>query len=283
MIVKCRYCGTTLTEKDRICPSCGAANEEMAEFFKKQTEHRWEQEKINAQTRLAAEQHKVDWAKRGERTSRIVRLIFLVPLILIVLGVIIVGARTIKSQKDAERAEIAAQQEAESLQQKALELEHTMVYAKQGEWCEKPGYRVMVDDVRKYEFYSDHNELVFGIEGNTIAKDESRIAVHVVVENTSDDWISMEPTFTITDENSLQGRKDRFHIYTSFKDDRLDDNDIDFEGHEIGGYYDIASGNKVEGWAFFVVNAKSKTLRLRYCDYSEINLENPAYGSPEQE
>ncbi len=47
-----------MTESDKACPSCGAPNEEMAEYFKKQAEHRREQELLREKARLAEAQQK---------------------------------------------------------------------------------------------------------------------------------------------------------------------------------------------------------------------------------
>ena len=134
----------------------------------------------------------------------------------------------------------------------------------------------MVDDARTYEFFTDHNDSSYKIS-EYVANDESRIAVHIVFENTSDKSLRVTPAVSVTDENKLQAEAIRFNEHTAFGDYRLDDDDTDFEGHALEDYYTVQTGNRIEGWCFFIVNAKSKTLTVRYGDYAEITIDNPAY------
>lgn len=246
----CDYCGMEISEKNHTCPNCGA---DCSIKIKKYKEQKRKEEEAKKAEDLKKNQ---ELAKDVKGVASKIAVVF-VAIFVFVMAMIIFGISSLSRQARNSEIEFSSGTVNETPKKKKVEVGFN-------EDAETSKYTVTLDSYELYEYKSDD----FPNQFNT-PQGYQKIAFHFVYTNTSDNKMYSSSINLTADDYTVEEARMEVgmfeHVVTGKE-----------KYSSVENKY-IQSGEKLQGYAGFLVPVDKKVLKFHVGDNITITMDNPAY------
>ncbi len=250
-VIQCEYCHTIITEKDVVCPKCGA---NCSEVIKK---YREEQNKKDEEN----EKFVKDIFKKNTNFVRIVGIV----MFLIAFVVFFMIFKNIMDSNNRRDNTIKNMYNTNQVNDIKDVVEVQDVHVGYTEEAETADMKVVIDSYELYEYHSD------SFQSNNTIDGYQKIAFHFSITNKESNILFTSGLIGLTADNTpVEGAKIELSrgfeevVYGREKYDSIEN-------------ISIRSKETINGYLGFLVPKDKQTLEFRIGNNIYITMENPAY------
>lgn len=249
----CEYCKVPIKETDHKCPNCGANCTKVINDYKKQKKEK--QDLINKN--VAEYQNKMK--KRVTRSFR------LVSMFVILIIIVIIGLFGFAIYKQTSNTNTSFDWSEGSFVDNEAKKKVTVKYQEE---AKTKDISVTLDSYELYEYKND--KFPNDMDGNT-KPGFQKVAFHFIIKNNTkevfDTRFDAEVSLTADDYKVDSADLEKcYFCYTAVGKDSYQNL-----------YDEIAAGEKLQGYAGFLVPKDKEKLKFKVGDNIIINMDNPAY------